>query len=439
MSQALGRLRRRAWTPTPAFVRALTCSALGLVTAVIFREPAAVVLVAPLMIGMVLGLLRRPTGTPRVSLQADASSLLEGQATTFVARVSADEDIDVVAVELTSVRWLEGVGGRPARSVPLAPGEEHDIELVVRTLRWGRRQIGPAVAYATAAYGLLRRGPFLSELVSSTTLPLREGFEATDVVPRAEGMVGPHRSRRVGEGTDIAGVRPFQLGDRLHRINWAVSLRTGDLHVTSTLSDRDTEVVIVIDTHYDVGQSDGIEGSSSSLDTTVRAAASIAEHYLRHGDRVGLIDLGQAIRRVRSGSGRAHLIQLLDVLVDAKPSRAATGSGITATLALSQLRPGTLVLLLSPLIGEHILTRAASLARSGYPVLIVDTLPDDAAPERRSEWTGLAWRLWLLERGLDIGRLAELSVPVVVWQGTGSLDEVLRDVSRAAAAPKALR
>jgi uncharacterized protein (DUF58 family) len=249
-------------------------------------------------------------------------------------------------------------------------------------------------------------------------------------------MVGLHRSRRPGEGTDIAGVRPFAVGDRLHRINWPVSMRAGELHVTSTLSDRDTDVVLVLDTQYDLGISEGIDGSSSSLDTAVRAAASIAEHYLRHGDRVGLIDLGQAMRRVRPGAGRAHLVRLFDVLLDARPAR--TG-GITATMALGEVPPGALVLMLSPLVGDSALARAASLGRGGHSALVVDTLPDGAKPPRRSEWTDVAWRVWRLEREVDIGRLAELGVPVVTWSGAGSLDDVLRDVSRAASAPRALR
>ena len=76
---------------------------------------------------------------------------------------------------------------------------------------------------------------------------------------------------------------------------------------------------------------------------------------------------------------------------------------------------------------------------AGHAVLVVDTLPADAQPPRRSEWTPMAWRVWLLERNSTSRRLAELGVPVVPWRGAGSLDLVLQDISRAAAARKALR
>ncbi|MGI8868437.1 MAG: DUF58 domain-containing protein [Mycobacteriales bacterium] len=407
--------------------------------AIMFRRVDAVVLATPFLVGLLLGLARGTTVTPTVSMSAAASSLLEGEVTRLVVTVAASEPIDVVSVKVaTHSEWISGYKDVPERCVRLGAGEERELRFRVRTTRWGRRQVGPASAFAAAGYGLLRRGPFVTGMVTVATVPIAEDFQAVDVVPHAAGMVGLHRSRRIGDGTDIAGVRPFQVGDRLHRINWPVSLRRGELHVTATLSDRDAEVALVLDTTYDVGESEGIDGRSSSLDTTVRAAAAVAEHYLRHGDRVGLLDLSRAVRRVPAGGGRAHLIRLLDVLLDVRDTR-ADGAQIAAGMALGQLGRGSLVLLMTPLIGESVLERAAAMAYAGYAVLVVDTLPADAAPPRRSDWTTLAWRLWLLERDQEIGRLSELGVPVVPWRGPGSLDEVLRDVSMAAGAPRIMR
>lgn len=425
-----------SWRPTPALARALGLSAVLFLLAVLFRRLDFLVLAVPLILGTVFGLLRKPSGSLRVTLRTRAESLLEAQRTDATVTVAADDYIDVVSIALQTGSYLIGLHGEPRGATSLLPGESHEVQLGLRAIRWGRQPIGPVTVHAFAAHGLLRRGPFIADPLRVTTLPLREVFEATDTVPRAHGMVGLHRSRRPGEGTDIAGVRAFVAGDRLHRINWPVSMRVGDLHVTATQSDRDTDVMLVLETQFDLGISEGIDGSASSLDTTVRAAASIAEHYLRHGDRVGLLDLGQPLRRIRPGGGRAHLVRLFDVLLDVRPSRA---SGITATVAMADIPPGALVIMLSPLVGDAAFGRAAALGRAGHAVLVVDTLPEGAQPPRRSEWTELAWRVWRLEREVDIGRLAELGVPVVTWRGAGSLDEVLRDISRAAAAPRALR
>ena len=94
-------------------------------------------------------------------------------------------------------------------------------------------------------------------------------------MPRPAGLVGLHRANRQGGGSEPAEVRPFRPGDRLRRINWRVSSRTGTLHVTSTWSDRDTHVLLLLDTEADIGRSDGVDGRASSLDIAVRAAAAV--------------------------------------------------------------------------------------------------------------------------------------------------------------------
>ena len=95
-----------------------------------------------------------------------------------------------------------------------------------------------------------------------------------------------------------------------------------------------------------------------------------------------------------------------------------------------------LVMVLTPLIDPRSADMLASLAQFGRYVVAVDTLPVGAAPEVRGPWTPVATRLWHLERGNVLGRLREHGVPVVDWAGAGSLDLVLRDVSRLASAPR---
>ena len=51
--------------------------------------------------------------------------------------------------------------------------------------------------------------------------------------------------------------------------------------MTSTWADRDTHVLLLLDTDIDLGASGGVDGRSSSLDIAVRAAAAVAQHYLR--------------------------------------------------------------------------------------------------------------------------------------------------------------
>jgi uncharacterized protein (DUF58 family) len=410
-----------------------------LLLAVLLRRCDLVVLGAPFAVGAVLGLVRRPRSLPEVRLDVPAHALLEGDRLDAVVTVTAADPIDVASVVLLAPPWLVPDGAPLSRAVVAGGDDEVDVAFPLRSRRWGRRHLGPAVLRATGAHGMLRCGPFVGGAGLVTTWPLREEFVATDAVPRSAWLVGMHRSRRLGEGTDVAGVRPFLPGDRLHRLNWRVSQRTGRLHVTSTYSDRDADVLLVLDSRQDLGRP-----PVSSLDTGVRAAAAIAEHYLREGDRVGLVDLGQYLRRVRAGNGRAHLVRILDVLLDVRPLNwydltDRRAMRFTVASLPTAVPAGVLIVVLSPLAGEAAFGLLAGLARSGRAVVAVDTLPPDARPEQPGLWADLAFRLWRLEREGDIVRLGDVGVPVVPWRGTGSLDQVLRDVSRAARAPRLRR
>ncbi|GAB3963210.1 hypothetical protein GCM10027615_02870 [Plantactinospora veratri] len=314
-------------------------------------------------------------------------------------------------------------------------GTVADLELRGGTLRWGRHSLGPAAVRAIACDGLLASQTVRSEARAVPVYPVTEPFDADEAMPRAAGLVGGHRSRRPGEGGELAGVRIFGPGDRLRRIDWRVSLRARQLHVAAMLSDRDAEVVLLLDVLAEAGRSGGIRGSASVLDTCVRAAAAIAEHYLHRGDRVSLLEYGPSARRLRPATGRRQYLTLLEWLLDVRVEQ-SPHEPYDQVFGPQLLSSNALVVVLTPLVDPRSAAMLARLARSGRFVVAVDTLPPSATPPKRGQWTEVAHRLWRLDRDTTIGQLREHGVPVVTWAGAGSLDLVLRDVARLASAPR---
>jgi uncharacterized protein (DUF58 family) len=254
-------------------------------------------------------------------------------------------------------------------------------------------------------------------------------------MPRAAGLVGGHRSRRPGEGGELAGVRAFGPGDRLRRIDWRVSLRTRQLHVAATLSDRDAEVLLLLDVLHEAGRSGGIGGPASVFDTTVRAAAGIAEHYLTRGDRVAMLEYGFRARWLRPASGRRQYLMVLHWLLDTAPSDTPYEPGAGA-FGTHLIPAHALVIVLSPLVDPRTGSMLAKMVRSGRFVIAVDTLGSTEVRLPAAPWMPVAQRVWTLERANLIGQLREHGVPVVAWAGAGSLDTVLRDVARLATGPR---
>lgn len=231
----------------------------------------------------------------------------------------------------------------------------------------------------------------------------------------ARGSVGVHRSPRPGEGSELSGVRVYVPGDQLRRISWKVSLRADQLHVNATVAERDAEVVLLLDGRCDAGQSGGAGGQARGIDVTVRGTAALARFYLQLGDRVGLLAQGERTVSLRAAGGRQQLTRLLDALLDIKPPLVVGAD--PELLDPPGLDPRALVVMLSPLVGTAVFDRPAGLRRGGHPLVVVDTLPAGAAPPGESEWTGLAMRVWRLQRDTRVHRLAELGVPVVGWRG----------------------
>jgi uncharacterized protein (DUF58 family) len=428
---------RGPWQPTRAVRRAVGLSCLFLVVGAVLGRPDLVAMGSPLAVGLLLALSRRPTTAPEVSLEVPASLLVEGQVTTAEVAIATDFPLDVATVSVDTDPWLGVVGGRTRRTLALPAGGESVLDVRLRALRWGRHTAGPVWLLAYACDGMLVCTPQHAPAVPVDVTPLYEPFAATELVPKATGIVGVHRSRRPGEGGELAGVRPFQLGDRLRRIDWRVTLRTREMHVTATLSDRDTDIVVLLDSLHEVGVSGGILGRPSSLDTAVRAAAAVAEFYLSRGDRVSMVDYGGRTRFVPARTGRTHLRRILDWLLDTEVFPEAADAG-PRMLGARVLPPNALTVVLTPLVDDRVLRILATLAQHGRSMVAVDTLDPEARPDRVGVWQDAAYRLWRMRREADIQRLRDAGVPVVAWAGAGSLDAVLRDVTRMASAARAV-
>jgi uncharacterized protein (DUF58 family) len=330
-----------------------------------------------------------------------------------------------------------GVG--PVHLLPAVTGE---VRTRIRWQAWGHAvYLRPDYLFASHD-GLYLYGPVVGIAAQHTVLPPIEPLSPGPLPPRAAGLVGAHRSARPGDGMELRDIRPFQPGDRLRRVDWRVSLRaaaaTGGtlapstLHVRERHAEADADLLIALDTRLDVATAvaewnDRPPGADTrqggSLDTGVRAASTLAATFLRHGDRVGLIDLSSPRGRVAVGSGRRQLQRIRHQLVHA--ARGVAGSG-DPILSPAQVPPGATLVVLSPFLDDKLVELVIRLTRRDRLVVAVDLLPTELAPDRTTPWGSAVVSVLRAEHRLRLQALAEHGAVVVRWESGVTLGALLR-------------
>lgn len=420
------------WAPTAAHVRAVVLGAAALVVGAALRRPELIVIATPLVVAAVWGQLARPRVEATASAQLAESTLREGESTSLVVQVDPLEADCHGVVLLSETPW---VARNPTTGA--APIKRPVTTIGVRSTRWGVRSVGPVDVALTSPWGAFQCGPTELPELTTTTLPVPAVFDTTAPTPHPRGIVGTNRSARPGTGSEFNTIREFQPGDRLRRIHWPSSLRTGRLHVTSTFADEDAHVILLVDAFSDLGPREGIDGRATSLDVTVRAAGALADHFLRSGDRLTLRTVGAAaVPPLGVGSGTHHLRRVLETLARIEPASERRDDG---RRSIRGLDPLGLVLVLSPLVEGTMVELVMTLASRGQTTVVIDTFPEHLTASPDDRYQALAWRVRLLQRQAEVSALMSHGVPVAPWRGPGSLDNVLRDIAHRAAAPKVVR
>lgn len=425
------------WLASTALVRAVVGASLGVVAALLLGEPVVLVLVTPAAVFAALAARQRPRLLPRADTTLDHHRLHEGESTTWRLRLRDGRDVEHLTRLLAPTPWITLDPGEATGGLLAGRGDVGDVAVGPR--RWGVHDLGRQQVLGFSAWGGFRWGPVDLPGTRLTALPTPAPFDARAELPQPHGLVGAHRSARDGDGTEFSGIRPFVPGDRLRRINWRVSLRTRELHVVTTRAEQDAGVLLVIDALADHGHSGGVHGDPSSLDLTVRAALALAEHHLRNGDRVGLRVLGGGADTVGTGSGARHLLRIETVLAGVRPS---VPRDIEQRVRFP-CPPGTVVFVLSPMLHDIPVSITATLAARSLPVTLIDTLPPGVAAHdaagavaRDDAVRRVAWRMRMAERATLLGNLSETGCPVIAWRGPGTIDAVMRQLSRRATLPR---
>lgn len=259
-------------------------------------------------------------------------------------------------------------------------------------------------------FGLFEHaGSFRTEAVFSVlpqTVPLRQwnGFQ--------RGIRGPYShaaaSRSAKETTQINGVREYHHGDRLSRVHWNATAKTGEWKSKAFERESLPRTLIILDRY---APSSGAS-SDEQFELAVSTAASFMEHGSRDDTAIGLLSIGERLTMMppKSGMEQRNMVMKHLTFVEADAPQPIYHS---LQLADSIIEPGNFALLISPDTGSQIIQSMEWLSRKGVTPCLIHIRSADKLSG------SVAWKKIVQSRGWPVYEIRQLQELPAALEGSG--------------------
>lgn len=393
----------------------------GLGGAVLGGQPYLVMLAAPFLMALVLGLRHSGPIHVRTRVRVDRDRVVEGDPITVHLEVEWDGTFDARLMLYRMTGVIRQAGSSSAISRQGVSRLEMPIHL--QATRWGRHNVGELWLRLRLPFGLLTWTGKVGGGPVVRVLPNAERLNRILHPRDSRAIWGQHLSRRLGDGHEFAELHPYTPGDRLRDLNWAATARTRRPVVNRHHPELAGQVVLALDA-FD----DGSVGSTEALSRAARAAWALASVHLRANDRVGLVGLGSSIQWLPPAGGRQARYRLLDALLQ-------VGGDAADRVAQARRYPpvpsSALMIVLTPLHTRDALEAVKVWRARGRSVVVVVVDGVEFMGPARLESERLGRRLWSVDRQRRIDELKSLGVPVAVLPPEGSLAPAIAALGRA--------
>lgn len=247
------------------------------------------------------------------------------------------------------------------------------------------------------------------------------------------------RRRSLEVTPHAAGVREYVYGDALNRIHWPTTARRDKLMVKEFDQDPQADVWVFLDScqnghiyskdPLDIpkpgqrwfwwNQREEFRLFPSTYEYCVSAAASIVKYFIRQGQSVGFVSVGQLYINLPAERGERQLGKVLETLAFLKSDGQLTLQGLVES-QVGYLPRGSVVVLVTPSVRDDVILAVEGLVlRELRPVVVVIDPHSFGSPSKSEPL---------------IDKLFTRGIPVAVVKKDANLKEALEEILSSKAA-----
>ena len=235
-------------------------------------------------------------------------------------------------------------GGLPGRALALRGRSERSWLVRAPLVRRGHFRIEPLQIRTGDPFGFFEASAGVGQGGLGRGLPAHRAAAVVAASPaNIEGsQAAPERTLQT---TPLATtVRPWAPGDSMNRIHWKTTARFGEIQVKEFDLEQTADAWVVLDLDASVQAG---EGETSTVETAVRVAASVAEKAIVENRAVGVTVNGHRPTVLPADRGGRQRLKILQLLAAVEGDGHAPLAEVLVT-TLGRLRRGMTAIVVTP-------------------------------------------------------------------------------------------
>ena len=297
----------------------------------------------------------------------------------------------------------------------------------------GHYKLGPLYFRVKDFFGMFYKEAIVDTNTDITVIPQIEEINDISIRSKANIYPGIMQTKHSGIGTEFLGIREYTSGDTFKRINWKSFARFNKPLVNEYEMESTTDVILIVDAR----QIQGVGTMKHNpMEYGIKAAGSIASHFLKRRDRVGLIVYGKSegkLKWVYPESGKKQLYKIIEEIVETQAQGDFPFNGVVYRSVTHMLPKKALVIFISSLEQDITIPKGVErLIAHGFNLIILSPSPLDIEYSLHSvddDYT-LAHKILSFERKNFIAQLRNKGARVVDWNPSMPLVVSLKEVEK---------